>query len=542
MASSEKDITGQRRSLWDRLSRRQIITLVMVAIVGISIMVFFLVRPRRDNMVLLYSDLSMTDAADIAASLKEMRIPYELSKGGTAILVSSQNLYEARMNLAREGLPRDSTVGFEIFDKTTFGLTDFTQKMNYRRALQGELTRTILQLNEIEAARVHIAIPEPELYTDKEKPPSASVLVKLKKGSVLTRGQVEGIVRLVASSVEGLSVDNITIVDVDGNTLFSGDDHSQTGSMTLLTLSQLEAKRLYEKDLEKSIESMLTQVFGPRKVVVRVNADIDFDHKEQNTETFQPLPSGYGVIREEARIRDVKASTPSVSPGGIPGTRSNVDIGTSSSVGEEGVILGYRLDDSSGSGMSSEERTEEVAKYEISRTVEHTVKAPGVVTGLSVAAIVAAPVAEDRLEAIRRSIGAAVGINLDRGDSIIVEAMEFAVDEEKEEEDKLTPIMDEPEEPKRLAETVRKNLKYIIPAVLALFVLVIVLVILSSRRTRVADEQAAYALKQAMSALAAAEEGEDKTKPAEKAASERPPVNPEVAARIISTWLSENRG
>ncbi|HXL04554.1 MAG: flagellar M-ring protein FliF [Firmicutes bacterium] len=542
MASSEKDITGQRRSLWDRLSRRQIITLVMVAIVGISIMVFFLVRPRRDNMVLLYSDLSMTDAADIAASLKEMRIPYELSKGGTAILVSSQNLYEARMNLAREGLPRDSTVGFEIFDKTTFGLTDFTQKMNYRRALQGELTRTILQLNEIEAARVHIAIPEPELYTDKEKPPSASVLVKLKKGSVLTRGQVEGIVRLVASSVEGLSVDNITIVDVDGNTLFSGDDHSQTGSMTLLTLSQLEAKRLYEKDLEKSIESMLTQVFGPRKVVVRVNADIDFDHKEQNTETFQPLPSGYGVIREEARIRDVKTSTPSVSPGGIPGTRSNVDIGTSSSVGEEGVILGYRLDDSSGSGMSSEERTEEVAKYEISRTVEHTVKAPGVVTGLSVAAIVAAPVAEDRLEAIRRSIGAAVGINLDRGDSIIVEAMEFAVDEEKEEEDKLTPIMDEPEEPKRLAETVRKNLKYIIPAVLALFVLVIVLVILSSRRTRVADEQAAYALKQAMSALAAAEEGEDKTKPAEKAASERPPVNPEVAARIISTWLSENRG
>ncbi len=505
-------------------------------------MVFFLVRPRRDNMVLLYSDLSMTDAADIAASLKEMRIPYELSKGGTAILVSSQNLYEARMNLAREGLPRDSTVGFEIFDKTTFGLTDFTQKMNYRRALQGELTRTILQLNEIEAARVHIAIPEPELYTDKEKPPSASVLVKLKKGSVLTRGQVEGIVRLVASSVEGLSVDNITIVDVDGNTLFSGDDHSQTGSMTLLTLSQLEAKRLYEKDLEKSIESMLTQVFGPRKVVVRVNADIDFDHKEQNTETFQPLPSGYGVIREEARIRDVKTSTPSVSPGGIPGTRSNVDIGTSSSVGEEGVILGYRLDDSSGSGMSSEERTEEVAKYEISRTVEHTVKAPGVVTGLSVAAIVAAPVAEDRLEAIRRSIGAAVGINLDRGDSIIVEAMEFAVDEEKEEEDKLTPIMDEPEEPKRLAETVRKNLKYIIPAVLALFVLVIVLVILSSRRTRVADEQAAYALKQAMSALAAAEEGEDKTKPAEKAASERPPVNPEVAARIISTWLSENRG
>jgi len=503
-------------------------------------MVFFLVRPRRDNMALLYTDLSVTDAADIATNLKEMRIPYELSRGGTAVLVPSQNLYEARMNLAREGLPRDSTVGFEIFDKTTFGATDFTQKMNYRRALQGELTRTILQLKEIEAARVHIAIPEPELYADREKPPSASVLVKLKKGSVLTRGQVEGIVRLVASSVEGLSVNNIAIVDVEGNTLFSGDDQSQTGSMTLLTLTQLEAKRLYEKDLEKSIESMLTQVLGPQKVVVRVTADIDFDRKEQNTETFQPLPSGYGVVREEARIRDVKTSTSSVSPGGIPGTLSNVDIGTQGSVGEEGALLGYRLDDSLGAGMSSEERTEEVAKYEISRVVEHTVKAPGVVTGLSVAAIVAAPVAEDRLEAIRRSIGAAVGVNLERGDTVIVETMEFAVEEEEEEEP--TPMIDEPEEPQGLGEMLRRNLKYIIPAVIGLLILVVALIILSSRRTRVADEQAAYALKQAMAAMAEAEEGEDKKKPAEKAAPERSPINPEVAARIISAWLSENRG
>lgn len=538
MPTGATDTTAQARSLWDRLSRRQIITLIIVVIAGISVMAFFLVRPRRDSMALLYTDLSVMDAADIATSLKEMRIPYELSRGGTAVLVPSQNLYEARMNLAREGLPRDSTVGFEIFDKTTFGATDFTQKMNYLRALQGELTRTILQLKEIEAARVHLAIPEPELYTDREKPPSASVLVRLKKGSVLTRGQVEGIVRLVASSVEGLSSNNITIVDVDGNTLFTGDDGTQTGAMGLLTMTQLEAKRLYEKDMERSIEGMLTQVFGPRKVVVRVNADIDFDHKEQNTETFQPLPSGYGVVREEARIRDVRSATSSGSTGGIPGTASNVDAGTLFSSDESGTILGYRLDDSTGAETSSEERTEEVAKYEISRIVEHTVKAPGVVTGLSVAAIVAAPVTEDQIDAIRRSIGAAVGVNPDRGDTVIVEAMEFATEEEEEE----IPPVDESEEPVSFGEMLKRNLKYIIPAVIGLLIIVAVLVVLASRQARSKHKQSEYALRQAMATLAAVEEGDDERAPSEGETKERPPVNPEVAARIISAWLSENRG
>ena len=242
-------------------------------------------------------------------------------------------------------------------------------------------------------------------------------------------------------------------------------------------MTQLEAKRLYEKDLERSIESMLTQVLGPRKVVVRVNADIDFDHTEQNTETFQPLPSGQGVVREEARIHDVKTTSSSESPGGIPGTSSNVDVTTS-----------YRLNDSSGAGVSSEERTEEVARYEISRVVEHTVKAPGVITGLSVAAIVDAPVADERLEAIRRSIGAAVGINADRGDTIIVEAMEFAMADEEEQE--FVPVEDESEEPQSLGEMLRKNLKYIIPAAVGLLILVVAVVVLATRRARRKDKQA----------------------------------------------------
>lgn len=539
MATVAEDVTRQARSLWDRLNRRQIITLIAVVIVGVSIILFFLVRPRRGDMVLLYTDLSVTDTAEIAETLKEMQIPYELSKGATAILVPSHNLYEARMNLAREGLPRDSTVGFEIFDKTTFGATDFTQKMNYRRALQGELTRTILQLKEIEAARVHIAIPEPELYTDREKPSSASVLVKLRAGSRLTRGQVEGIVRLVASSVEGLSTNNITIVDVEGNTLFSRDDSSETGSSGLLTLTQLEAKRLYEKDMERSIEGMLTQVLGRRKVVVRVNADIDFDLKEQNTETFQPLPSGYGVIREEARIRDVKTGTSSASPGGIPGTASNVDTGTLPAVDEDLAILGYSLADSNEAAISSEERMEETTKYEISRVVEHTVKAPGVVTGLSVAAIVAAPVGEDQLDAIRRSIGAAVGVNLDRGDTVIVEAMEFAVGEEEE---GLISAIDESQEPKNSGETLMRSLKYVIPALIALSIVVAVLIISASRRAQRKNEKAEDALKQAMATLSAVEENEDGGRLAQDETSERPSINPEVAARIINAWLSENRG
>ena len=473
MAVSAENITTRAQSLKDRLSRWQKVTLIVVAAIGLCIMIFFLTRPRKTDMALLYTDLSVMDAADVAENLKEMRIPYELSQGGTAVLVPIQKLYEARMGLAREGLPRDGTVGFEIFDKTSFGATDFTQKMNYRRALQGELTRTILQLKEIEAARVHIAIPESELYTDKEKPPSASVLVRLKKGSFLSRGQVEGIVRLVASSVEGLSTDSITIVDVEGNVLFSEDNNSRVGSASLLTMNQLEAKRLYEKDLERSIEDMLTQVLGPKRVVVRVNADIDFDHKEQNTETFQPLASGYGVVREEARIHDVKNVTSPGLTGGIPGTGSNVEIGTSFDMAEDGTIIGYRLNDSDGMGVSSVERTEEVAKYEISRIVEHTIKAPGVVTRLSVAAIVAAPVGENQIDAIRRSIEAAVGVNPNQ-DSVIVEAMEFASIEEEEE---LLPEIEEILEPEGFREILRRNLIYIIPALTGLIILVVVIIV-----------------------------------------------------------------
>ena len=533
MATGAEGISMQARSFLNQLSRWQKITLIIVAAVGISVMIFFMARPKTADMVLLYKDLSVLDAADVAETLKEMRIPHEISRGGTVISVPSQHLYEARMNLAREGLPRDGTVGFEIFDKTSFGATDFTQKMNYRRALQGELTRTILQLEEIEAARVHIAIPESELYTDREKPTSASVLIKMKRGSVLTRGQVEGIVRLVASSVEGLVSNNITIVDVEGNTLFAGEDSTQTGPMTLLTMNQLEAKRLYEKDMERSIEGMLTQVLGQRKVVVRVNADIDFDHKEQNTETFQPLPSGYGVVREEARIRDIKTSSSTTPSGGIPGTFSNINAGS----GENGGILGYRIDDSQGSSDSSEERIEEVSKYEISRVVEHTVKAPGVVTGLSVAAIVAAPIDENQLDAIRRSIGAAVGVNAERGDMVIVEAMEFATEEEED----LIPIADEPEEPEGLEEMIRKNLKYIIPGLIGIVVLAAALVFLIRRRRKAKRDQAEYALKQAMDAMAAIEEDEEE-RLAEDKVPERAPVDPEVAARIISTWLSEGRG
>ncbi|MEA3297376.1 MAG: flagellar basal-body MS-ring/collar protein FliF, partial [candidate division Zixibacteria bacterium] len=243
----------------------------------------------------LYSDLDESEAGEVIAYLNDNRIPYKLSNGGTVIEVPSGDVYKARISLATEGLPRSANVGYSIFDQSNLGMTDFLQNLNFRRALEGELTRTIMQLHEVDAARVHIVMPKDRLFKEDQNEATASVVVKLKQAGSLAKQQVAGISHLMASSVEGLKPENITILDYDGNLLSSGQKNDVVAG---LTSSQLEVGMIVEKRLENKAQSMLDEVLGVGASVVRVSAQLDFQQLESTSEKYDPNASS---IRSEER-------------------------------------------------------------------------------------------------------------------------------------------------------------------------------------------------------------------------------------------------
>jgi flagellar M-ring protein FliF len=297
----------------------------------------------------LYSNLDEREAGEVIAYLNDNKIPFQLKDNGTTIEVPSDEVYKVRISLAAEGLPRSGNIGYSIFDQNNLGMTDFLQNLNFGRALEGELTRTIMQLNEVQAARVHIVMPKERLFKEDRQEATASVVLKL-AGMGLSKHQVAGISHLVASSVEGLNPSNIAIVDYDGNLLSSGHEADHLAG---LSSSQLEVRQQVEQYLEKKAQSMLDGVLGSGKSIVRVTTDLDFHQLERTAETYDPnSPS----IRSEERTK------------------------TSSAASD-------KADESSQS--SEEDNTETtITNYELNRTVEHIINAVGTIKRLSVAILV----------------------------------------------------------------------------------------------------------------------------------------------------------
>ncbi len=268
-----------------RMSISQVVMLVAIvigSIVGVVTVAGWLGKVTYQP---LYANLDPAAASDVTRYLTEHNIKYQLSAGGTTIEVPEGDLYEARMGLASQGLPNSGTVGYSIFDETNLGMTDFLQKLNFRRALEGELARTITSLNEVQAARVHIVIPEERLFAEQQKEATASVVLKLRRPGAITKAQVAGITNLVASSVEGLKPNNITIVDYDGNMLSSRTAGDELAAMTG---TQMEMTRQVEHDLENKAQSMLDGVLGPGKGIVRVTAELNFQQYSKMSETYDP--------------------------------------------------------------------------------------------------------------------------------------------------------------------------------------------------------------------------------------------------------------
>src|SRR6185503_18661980 len=233
----------------------------------------------------LFTNLGQQDAASIVEALRAEKVPFQLEDGGRAVLVPAEKLYELRLSLASRGLPEGGGVGFEIFDKQSLGQTDFVQRLNYQRALQGELGRTIGELGGVESARVHLALPERSLFVAEDRRPSASVVVKLVSGRALSPAQIDGIVHLVASSVEGLAAEQVTVVDEGGRMLTQNRPRDET---TGVTGTALEYQASLERQLAERVESMLGAVVGRDKTIARVAATVDFSRSERTEESYDP--------------------------------------------------------------------------------------------------------------------------------------------------------------------------------------------------------------------------------------------------------------
>ncbi len=338
-----------------------VVTLGLV-VAGFVVMFFW---ANQVDYGTLYTDLPPEDAGKIVSRLKEQRIPYKLTAGGSSLLVPSEQVHELRLTLASDGLPAGGHVGFEIFDQTNFSTTEFVQKLNYQRALQGELERTIDDFSEVERARVLLVIPKESLFVEDSKSPSASVSLKLR--SPLASDKVAGIVHVVASAVEGLSPNQITVVDTTGRVLFKGAD--QADQAALFTSTKLDYQRQIEAKVAERVQSMLEGIVGKGKAIVRVSADIELNQIDLSEVEYNPDSK---VIRSEQR----SSETTGGGSAGASGVRlENTNQGT---VPVQGGIK----------GEGQAQKQDEVINYEINKTTKHVTKPSGAINRLSVAAVV----------------------------------------------------------------------------------------------------------------------------------------------------------
>ncbi|GAB4180642.1 MAG: flagellar basal-body MS-ring/collar protein FliF [Calditrichia bacterium] len=293
MAGFVDQLRENTGNFFDKLSFRQKLFLIISFVLLLTILMILFVWSNKPNYVTLFSNLNEKDAGEIIQKLQDKKVDYRVAELGNAILVPSSVARELRLELAKEGIPSQSVVGYELFDRNNLGMTDFVQKMNYRRALEGELSRTIQQIDAIDAARVHIVLPEKSLFMEDQQPTTASVVLRFKGKRYLTEGNIQAIVHLVASSVEGLAPENVTIVDTRGRVLSNNNTADDVMSMSS---NQMELTKKVESYLAGKAQSMLDNILGPGNAIVRVTADLDFSKVEQTIEEFDPDNS---VVRSE---------------------------------------------------------------------------------------------------------------------------------------------------------------------------------------------------------------------------------------------------
>ena len=385
-----------------------------VLVISIALFALLIIQARTADQQLLYANLAMNDAAQVVTWLKNQKIDYTLKNGGKDIWIAANQIYQSRLDLAAGGMPSGGGVGFEIFDKQSFALTDYVQKVNYTRALQGELARTISSLAPVESTRVHLALPEKRLFKNQQKSGTASVIITLVPGKQLDQQQVQGIIHLVAGSVTNLSPEDVKVIDSSGVVL---ELDKQEDDSQVFSGEMLEYQQEVEHRMEMRAQTLLDKTMGTDNAMVRISATLDFSKVEKTEELFDGEEP---VIRSEQVSEETSLSE---NDGGVPGVEANL----------QGNVFG---ETTTGPASAKNSRT---TNYEISKTISRIVNPVGTITKLSVSVLVAdkveldedgkvkqaVPRTPEELQSIENMVASAIGIVAERGDVINVISMPF---------------------------------------------------------------------------------------------------------------------
>ncbi|WP_407654901.1 flagellar basal-body MS-ring/collar protein FliF [Brenneria populi] len=413
------------------------IPLLVAAAAALAIVSALILWAQTPDYRVLYSNLNDRDGGSIVAQLGQMNIPYRFADNGGALLIPADKVHETRLRLAQQGLPKGGAVGFELLDQEKFGISQFSEQVNYQRALEGELSRTIETLGPVVNARVHLAIPKPSLFVREQKSPSASVTLNLQPGRAMDDGQINAIVYMVSSSVSGLPPDNVTIVDQNGRLLTQSDSSGRD-----LNTAQLKFTAEIENLYQRRIESILTPVVGLGNVHAQVTAQLDFSSREQTDEQYQPNQApNQAAVRSQQNSNSEQRGNGMV--GGVPGALSNqpapaptapitapannANANNANNANAGNAQNNANTANTNATAAPSSSRNDSTINYEVDRTIRHTKQSAGSLQRLSVAVVVnyrqsedGKPVAltDEQVKQIESLTREAMGYSAERGDTL----------------------------------------------------------------------------------------------------------------------------
>ncbi|WP_392398110.1 flagellar basal-body MS-ring/collar protein FliF [Edwardsiella piscicida] len=435
--TAAKSAENSIKAILERVRANPKIPLLLASAVAIAIVVVLALWARAPDYRVLYSNISDRDGGAIVTQLTQMNIPYRFANNGATLMVPADKVYDTRLKLAQQGLPKGGAVGFELLDQEKFGISQFSEQINYQRALEGELARTIETLGPVVSARVHLAMPKPSLFVREQKQPSASVTLTLEPGRALDDGQINAIVYMVSSSVAGLPPGNVTVVDQFGHLLTQPD-----GTGRDLNAAQLKFTSEVEGRLQRRIETILQPMLGSGNVHAQVTAQLDFASREQTDEEYKP-----NQLPNQAAIRSQQISQSDQSGGqlngGVPGALSNepappatgnIDKPRSAqgTAGRNTPTPSRSSAISNNGRLTSRNeniRRDETTNYEVDRTIRHTQARAGNIERLSVAVVVnyatdtkgkEIALSQEKMDQINNLVREAMGFSQSRGDTLSV--------------------------------------------------------------------------------------------------------------------------
>ena len=521
---------------------------LMVAVAAIAALIAGLwMWGQTPDYRVLYGNLSDRDGGAIIESLQQLNVPYKFAEGGGALLVPAKQVHEVRLRLASQGLPKGNVAGFELMENQKFGTSQFLEQVNYQRALEGELARSMQTLSAVQSARVHLAIPKPSVFVKEQQKPGASVVLALYPGRTLDAGQINGIIHLISSSVPDMPAKNVTVLDQSGSLLNSAME-SGAGRMDATQISYV---RQIELDYIKRIEAIIAPLVGAQNVHAQITADIDFAQTEQTAEIYKPNPNPRdSTLRSKQSVESVSGSGKNAA--GVPGALTNqppVPATAPIVVADAADATVAATADAAGSNTHKES----TVNYEVDRTIRHTKLPVGSIKRLSVAVVVnnrkvtnkdgkvsSIPLSDSEKEQITALVREAMGFDAKRGDTLNV--LNSAFNEEKE-----VPLAEIPfwKQPETIA-LAKDVLKYLLIAGIGLFLLFGV-IRPALRNFAAASERAAEENSARQAAAHANGAGQYAAQRANNsyednllAAKQLAQQDPKIVATVVKQWVSGN--